>query len=167
MATVTFRLLEGSAAKNPYWFKKAIQIRLHDMGLQTWSSAVWENNNCVTYRMFKDNPMVDPYLNVLNDREKIMLTRFRCRNSFMSASRNIYNMCTAKECKLCCSGELGDEFHYLFICPMFSDARKKLLHKHYYLSPNSIKMKALFQSRKRRTLIGLVRLIENIVNVVS
>ena len=33
----------------------------------------------------------------------------------------------ATKCKICDKNEIGDEFHYLFICPVFQEDRNRLL----------------------------------------
>ena len=57
------------------------------------------------------------------------MAEFRCRNHYLPIEsgcrtdipRNL------RVCELC--NDLGDEFHFLFICPRFSEARKKYIKK--------------------------------------
>ena len=63
----------------------------------------------------------------LNDHLRITLTKFRCRNhklpiSLCRFSENVSNLCT-----LCNSGEVRDEFHYLFNCIELKYERKKFV----------------------------------------
>ena len=37
----------------------------------------------------------------------------------------------ATKCTICDKNEIGDEFHYLFICPVFQEDRNRLLKKCY------------------------------------
>ena len=40
--------------------------------------------------------------------------------------------------------EIGDEFHYLLVCPLFKDSRVKYIKRFYYGHPNTNKMTKLF-----------------------
>ena len=59
---------------------------------------------------------------------------------------------TERKCTLCQSVDLGDEFHYLFICPLLHKERTQLLSKYFYIKPNMYKMNLLFNSKKQGTL---------------
>ena len=55
------------------------------------------------------------------------LSKFRCRSNYMPVSKvykhaNTYDT----ECKICDKSEIRDEFHYLFICPVFQEDRNRL-----------------------------------------
>ena len=66
----------------------------------------------------------------------------------------------SKCCTLCNSGEIGDEFHYIFICNKFNDARKIYVDKYYRQFPNTIKMNELFNSNRLSILKKLVQFIK-------
>ena len=48
-----------------------------------------------------------------------------------------------RKCLLCSRQEIGDEFHYLLICPFLNSERKRIIEKHYYSNSNILKFKAL------------------------
>ena len=43
------------------------------------------------------------------------------------------------KCKICDKKEFGDEFHYLFICPVFQEDRNRLLKEYYRKFPSMYK----------------------------
>ena len=43
------------------------------------------------------------------------------------------------KCKLCDKNKIGDAFHYLFICPVFQEDRKRLLKEYYRKFPSMYK----------------------------
>ena len=44
------------------------------------------------------------------------------------------------KCKICDKNEIGDEFHYLFICPVFQEDRNRLLKEYYRKIPSMYKL---------------------------
>ena len=60
-----------------------------------------------------------------------------------------------RKCTLCTKNDLGDEFHYLFVCDHFSNERKKYLGPYFYSKPNTYKAGELFQSEKVNDLHNL------------
>ena len=55
-----------------------------------------------------------------------------------------------KLCNLCNSGDLGDEFHYLFNCKHFESEINLYIPKFYCVQPNTLKMLNLFESRNKK-----------------
>jgi hypothetical protein len=49
---------------------------------------------------------------------------------------------------MCDLKEVGDEFHYLFNCTMFSEHRKEYIKKYYWNKPSALKMAELLNSKK-------------------
>ena len=45
-----------------------------------------------------------------------------------------------RKCLICNSGDIGDEFHYIFICAVFNDSRKQLLEKKIYKSTKFVEI---------------------------
>lgn len=66
---------------------------------------------------------------------------------------------------LCNREDIGDEFHYIFECPHFSDDRNKLVPKKYTKTLNSIQFCELFAS-KGLNLVKLCKFIDKITTVV-
>ena len=71
------------------------------------------------------------------------------------------------KCILCSKYDIGDEFHYLFVCDHFISDRKKYLRSYFYKSPNIIKFKELFSSANTRKLVKLSSFVEIIMNKFS
>ena len=55
--------------------------------------------------------------------DRISLTRLRCSNSKLPIYNTIYLYATQK-CTLCNLDALGDEYHYVLICPYFKQIRE-------------------------------------------
>ena len=72
-----------------------------------------------------------------------------------------------RKCTLCSKYDIGDEFHYLFVCDHFISDRKKYLRSYFYKSPNIIKFKELFPLANTRKLVKLSSFVEIIMNKFS
>ena len=67
-----------------------------------------------------------------------------------------------KLCTLCDKKDIGDEFHYLFVCPYFNTQRNKFLDETYRKSPNTYKMEKLFNCTNKGILVNLAFFIKEI-----
>ena len=61
------------------------------------------------------------------------------------------------------SCELGDEFHYLFVCPALNNDCKKYLKIYYFNRPNCEKMHVLFNNRNYKTISNVAKFTEVIM----
>ena len=81
--------------------------------------------------------LLEPYLYKLSTSNRIYLSKFRCRSNYMPVSK-VYKHADTYDtkCKICDKNEIGDEFHYLFICPVFQEDRNRLLKEYYRKFPS-------------------------------
>ena len=61
------------------------------------------------------------------------------------------------------SSDIGNEFHYVFDCDHFKNARKKHLRKYFNRSLNAIKFAELFQNKNKQTLRKLALFLKSIM----
>ena len=81
---------------------------------------------------FKTSLHLEEYLLTLSYHQRCTMAKFRCRNHNLpiesgcrtNIPRNLI------VCELC--NDLGDEFHFLFICLRFNEARKNTLKKCWF-----------------------------------
>ena len=66
-----------------------------------------------------------------------------------------------RKCHLCMK-EIGDEYHYLFTCPVFKELRRKLLPKKCFTNPSMYKYKDLMNTENLKTLTKVCVFISNI-----
>ena len=130
---------------NSKWLKNAMDLRINDIDKQKWSRDVENNRFCKMYKLLKTDLDFEPYLMKLNFSNRLILSRLRCSN--IKIPNNICRFRTAETdryCKLCSNDAIGDEFHYLFICSFFDNARSKYIQPHILSQPNSRAMFKLF-----------------------
>ena len=70
---------------------------------------------------------------------------------------------TLKKCKLCQMKEIGDEFHYILICPFFVNTRNMFIKSYYRTQPTKYKLTQLCNTQNYRELHNLARLKEIIL----
>ena len=147
-------------------FKSMIKRRLLDKYIQKWYSDVETSDICCTYRIFKQEFRYEPYLD-LNYTTGKQLFRFRAANNYLPVNRLRYSGVERhnRKCVLCTANELGDEFHYLFVCNFFSTERSCFIKKYYYQHPNVIKFKELFTCTTNKVVTDLVRFINTVNSV--
>jgi hypothetical protein len=146
-------------------FKTLIKNRLQDQFVQNWLSEINNNELYYNYRMFKDNFEVEKYLAILPVNVAKVITKFRTLNHKLPVQKGRFTGIPRHE-RICrhCTSDLGDEFHYIFICPFFKNERNLFLRKYFFIRPNSIKYKELFSSHNKSTLLKLYKFIQQIMN---
>jgi len=148
---------------NINWLRKSIALRISDTSKQKWSAEVNRNGLCINYRIFKDSVCFENYLIMLDDRDRINLCRFRCGNHRLPINEKRYSLSNdSTSCLLCNSNQPGDEYHYTLVCPAFTQLRKKYIKRFYYIRPNTLKFKQLFNSN-RKQLSNLARFVDVIM----
>ena len=63
-------------------------------------------------------------------------------------------------CQTCNSQEVEDEFHFLLKCDTYSDIRRRLIKRHYWVNPSAYKLTQLLNMENALDLYNLGRYIE-------
>ena len=66
-------------------------------------------------------------------------------------------MYDTQKCTLCNMDALGDEYHYVLICPLFKQNREQYLKSYYYIRPSHLKLEQLFCSSNNLVLLKLAK----------
>ena len=135
------------------------------MEQEKWLNEVNTNRFCFTYRIFKQNLNFEAYLIKLPFLHRLNLCKFRCKQNKLPVNKHRFDKNNVDiTCKLCNSGDLGDEYHYLFLCNTFNNERKLYLTEYYYKRPNTMKMCELLNINQMNTLINLCKFIRIILD---
>ena len=138
-------------------FKSYIKQCFKDLFLQEWYSQIDSESVYSNYRMFKSTFRQDPFLKLLPKDCSISFVRFRTTNNRLPV--NVLRLENIprhdRVCTNCNMQVVGDEFHYLFICPFFKEKRTELLPRYYIEIPNFIKYKELFCTSNKSLLLKL------------
>ena len=151
---------------NQEWLKKSVTQKLSDKYKQIWRSDFDKHSSCIVYKSFKSGIMLEKYQTLLNNRDRINMFKFRCRNLKIpvvvrdAAERNIpYG---ERLCTKCTMNTIGDEYHYILECPLFQSHRQNYISDHYYINPNMEKFSSLFQTNNDDDIKKLAKLINEI-----
>ena len=98
-----------------------------------------------------------PYMKLLVNGCTIPIIRFMTTNNKLPINVQRYEGIDRNDrlCTKCDLSDVGDEFHYLFICPYFNHKRNELLPEKYIKRPNAIKFEKLINTQDKHVLLKL------------
>lgn len=146
-------------------FKAMVKQRLQDQYIQEWTSNNNNNQLYYNYRLFKTDFVFENYLKILPFNLASNLVKFRTLNNRMPVQKGRYLGISRPDrlCLKCNCSDLGDEFHYLFVCSFFREDRIKLIRPYFRKNPNVIKFHDLLANTNKTVLLRLVRFINIIL----
>ena len=69
----------------------------------------------------------------------------------------LYKPRSCRICTLCDLNDIGDEYHYVMICPAFRDLREIYIPKYYKNRPSVLKFTLLMSSDKKKVIFNLAK----------
>ncbi len=127
-----------------------VKTSLQDQFLQTWNNQLDHSSKGITYRMFKHEIKLEPYLTNFPANLRLTLFRFRTDNHRLPVETGRWHASQIpyadRKCALCLSNDIGDTFHYLLSCSFFQQSRIRYIPSKYYRNPNIIKFSDLLAS---------------------
>ena len=159
-------LFNQSNINNPELIKMQIIQTLNDLNTQEWHSKTEDSSKGKNYKLFKDNQQFEAYLRILPRKTYIPLIKFRTGNHRLPVEVGRWEgvPLTERKCTLCETNDIGDEYHYLLICPTFVTERNSLLKPYYFRRPNILKYKQLLNNRNKNVLSKLSKFAKSIMN---
>ena len=148
------------------FMRSIVASQLKNQFEQEWELETYNNRKCVTYRIFKDEFKLEPYLAKLDFVDRRALCKFRTGSHRLPVAKSRYTLTGGGEivtCRLCETNDICDEFHVLFICKYFDEQRKKYLKNNDYSKPSTLKMYTLFNSKGKK-LLNLARFVRYIMS---
>jgi hypothetical protein len=112
-------------------FKNKVKNNLSKFYEESWLEVMQNSSKCSLYREFKTELKLETYLYKLDDNLRINLTKYRLSNHRLPIEVGRHNNIIRSErtCIFCTEYDIGDEYHYMFICPIFAQERSKLIPK--------------------------------------
>jgi len=158
----------------PVTYKNAI---INDFK-NSWLLSLSTSTVLCKYRLFKNDFIFPTYLDCVPRKIRVAFTKLRLSSHQLSVETGRYasNRTPHNEryCLICNSIDLEDEYHFLLICNMYTDIRKKNIDKCYYEKPSVLKYIELVQSEDATVLNNLCKYVYeafekqvNVVNVVN
>ena len=139
-----------------------IARRLHDTYIQKWSSELESFSKLQTYNMFKNELCLEKYLLcVKNEKHRVALSRLRCSAHKLAIEEGRYRNIERCDriCTLCNTHQIETEYHFILICPFYSDIRARFIKRYFRTWPNTNKFKSLMSSNIKGTICNLASFI--------
>ena len=144
---------------------KSVKRTLIDQFIQKWHSESNDSNKRKNYYLFKQNMNIESYILKTPRNIATHLFRFRTANFRLPIEVGIWQKADyhLRKCTLCEKNDLGDRFHYIFVCPYFEHERKTYLKRYYYNRPNVIKFNELFNCTSMKVMTNLGKFVKLIM----
>ena len=130
--------LNKEVIENPKSIKNQISKILSDLYVQEWHNKVTSSSKGKNYNLFKQDLNFENYPIKLNRKHSSSLLKFRLSNHRLPVETGRWENTPLEDrkCTLCSKHDIGDEYHYLFVCDHFISDRKKYLSSYFYQIPN-------------------------------
>ena len=143
--------------------KTYMKEKLMDLFIQNWYADIETNSLCGNYKFFKLNFERERYISLLDTDLKFIFAKFRCGAHNLPIADKRFNPIDERcMCPLCINA-IGDEYHYLLVCPAFDPIRPKYLDEYYCSEPELYKFFELMNLKSKNKLIKLVKFINIIM----
>ena len=149
-------------------FFKIFEQRVSDNFIQTWESRLNESSRALFYNTIR-NFSLQPYLKICSiTKNRFSLTRFRLSSHRLEVEAGRWNKpiqtpLMERKCRIC--NILEDEFHFLFVCPLYADLRKQYLKKYFYCRPNMFKLVLLLNTTSTKVMRDLATFVHKAFNI--
>lgn len=123
--------------------------RMCDIFKQKAISDICKSPKCMLYKHLVDYFCLQGYLKKpihVKYRKAISCLRLSAHNLKIETGRYENLIRSDRKCVLCNLNDIEDEFHFLFICPVFHDLRNKFIKHYYSRRPSVFKLIQLFCS---------------------
>ena len=121
---------------NPKWLIKSSFQKLKDMFIQSWQADINQTSSTNLYKYTKNHFTRAYYLDKLPGNLCKNLIRFFTRNHRLPIEIGRWQNTPIHERKCTHCNDLGDEFHYLFVCPIFDYVREQYIDSYTRIRPN-------------------------------
>lgn len=133
-------------------FLTLFKQRLKDNFIQDWNARINESSRALFYRNISSFEY-QCYLDFITVKQfRVALTRLRVSSHRLEVEAGRWHKPVStpfdnRKCQFC--NVLEDEFHFLFICPVYNDLRVNYVCRYYRTRPSMLKLISLFHSDRK------------------
>jgi hypothetical protein len=128
------------------WLIKTTLQKLKDIFIQTWQAEINQTSDTNLYKYIKPTFRRSFYIDKLTTYDCKFLIAFLTRNHRLPIETGRWQNTPPNE-RICTNcRDIGDEFHYLFKCPIFTNHRRFFIDNYTRPRPNMHKFKTLIQT---------------------
>ena len=150
-------------------FLPNIKSILQNQYIQKWQTDVQNCSKCLYYQHFNFKPYLQKYLKKLPPDIWIPIVKLRTANHRLPIEIYswdlLYKDRDKRLCTICNLGDVGDEYHYVMLCPVFKEAREEFLTKYFRNKPSVFKYIELVNSTNFKVLRGLARFLNILFSI--
>ena len=135
-----------------------IKQRILDMYYQKWHSDINNSPKLKAYCVFKQELVFEKYLdNISVKKYRSALTKFRVssHNLAIETGRRHAIPQDDRKCLFCPMNSVETEFHFLLVCPFYTEIRRKYFKNYFCRWPTLNKLKLLMNSESNRTQLNI------------
>ena len=129
--------------------------RLIDMYIGLWLNDLNVKSSLTLYKELKHRFELSDYLNIIqnfNLRKYISKLRLSSHMLKIESGRHTNIPKNERKCNICNSNDIEDEYHFVIVCPLYTDIRKMYIDKFYYNRPSMHKFILLLTNNKTKVL---------------
>ena len=139
-----------------------IKQRLFDSYYQSWYSNINNSNRLLSYAGFKHEFKFEKYLDFIGERKyRTALSKFRLSSHNLNIERGRYEGIPRDErlCNVCNMNAVETEYHFLLVCPRYTDLRRKFLKPYFCHWPSINKFNTLLMGSSKPAMIKTAKFI--------
>ena len=139
-----------------------IKQRLFDSYYQSWYLNINNSNRLHSYAGFKHEFKFEKYLDFIGERKyRTALSRFRLSSHNLNIERGRYEGIPRDErlCNVCNMNAVETEYHFLLVCPRYTDLRRKFLKPYFCHWPSINKFNTLLMGSSKPAMIKTAKFI--------
>jgi len=142
------RLWDNPSSINLKHFPVAYKNAIINDFKNSWLLSLSTSTVLCTYRLFKHDFNFPTYLDCVPRKIRVVFTKLRLSSHQLSVETGRYASNRTphieRYCLICNSIDLEDEYHFLLICNMYTDIRRKYIDKRNYEKSSVLKCLNLF-----------------------
>ena len=157
---------QSSANLKP--FPLIFKRRIIDMFIQNWSSCINNNQSTRIYKDIKETFCIEDYITLLPKHLYRFFAKIRLSSHILKVETGRYGSqridYNQRICNQCNKNEVEDEFHFILICPAYSDIRNRFIRPYYRNRPSMYKLVQLLKSSNKTILKNLAKFLKEAQN---
>ena len=160
--TGSFYIWSSQIITSPRSLKLSIKRVLIDQFYQSWTASQNQSSKAEFYKIYKDKPHLDRYLIELPLNLRIWLTRFKTTNHRLPIETGRWSKIDRDNrlCKLC-NISIGNEYHFLLVCPFLSHLRTKYFPNYFCKYPTIEKFIYLMTTSYKPLMLNISKYIKD------
>ena len=110
------------------------------------------------FNNIKHGNVFEPYITLIDSYKlRTLFTKLRCGSLNIEVNAGRYQGIPRdrRYCTFCNTADVGDEFHFLLICPFFREIRSLFIPSYYYEFPCTDKFYEMLRSNNKKLLLDI------------